>query len=174
MSKIILYIAISQDGFIADVNGGVDWLPHPKNEQELEIVGYNKLMDRIDTIIMGSNSFRQILGFGNWAWNNKHTCIFSSQNLENENPCITIINDNPVQFIEKFKTHKSDKDIWLLGGAKLAQSFEKENLIDEIILTIVPKELRTGIPLNVSFNNFVQYETKELFDGIIQKIFYKK
>lgn len=149
MSKIILYIAVSQDGFIADANGGVDWLPHPQKTQELEIVGFNKLMDRIDTIIMGSNSYRQILGFGDWAWNNKYTYVFSSQNLENENPCITIINDNPVQFIEKFKVRKSDKDIWFLGGAKLTQSFEKENLIDEIILTIVPKELGIGISLDI-------------------------
>ena len=79
-----------------------------------------------------------------------------------------------MQFLTKLKERKSDKDIWLLGGAKLAQSFEKESLIDEIILTIVPKELGSGIALDISFNNFAQYETKELFDGIIQKLFYKK
>ncbi|MBM3857614.1 MAG: dihydrofolate reductase, partial [Verrucomicrobia bacterium] len=27
MSNVILYIATSQDGFIADEQGGVDWLP---------------------------------------------------------------------------------------------------------------------------------------------------
>lgn len=174
MSKVILYIAISQDGFIADTEGQVDWLPHPKNNHELEIVGYNRLMERIDTVMMGSNSYKQILGFGDWAWGNKHTYVFSSQNLKNEKPYITITNDNPVQFLEKLKVYNSNKDIWLLGGAKLAQSFEQENLIDEIILTIVPKELGTGIALDISFNNFVQYEKKELFDDIIQRIYYKK
>jgi dihydrofolate reductase len=54
MNKIILYIAISLDGFIADTKGGIDWLPHPKDDSELEAVGYKSLMSRIDTILMGS------------------------------------------------------------------------------------------------------------------------
>lgn len=60
MNKIILYIATSLDGFIADINGGVDWLPHPKDDAELEAVGYKSLMSRIDTILMGSRSYKQI------------------------------------------------------------------------------------------------------------------
>jgi dihydrofolate reductase len=39
MNKIILYIATSQDGFIADKDGGVDWLPQPKDDSDLEILG---------------------------------------------------------------------------------------------------------------------------------------
>ena len=64
MNKIILYITISKDGFIADKNGGVDWLPQPKDDVELEAVGYKDLMERIDTILMGSASYKQIIGFG--------------------------------------------------------------------------------------------------------------
>ena len=59
MNKVILYIATSQDGFIADQSGNVGWLPHPKNEAELELVGYHRLMNRIDTILMGSKSYTQ-------------------------------------------------------------------------------------------------------------------
>jgi hypothetical protein len=40
MNKTILYIATSKDDFIADKNGGVDWLPHPKDDHDLEVVGY--------------------------------------------------------------------------------------------------------------------------------------
>ena len=60
MNKIILYIATSEDGFIADKNGDVDWLPHPKDDNDLEIVGYNKLMQRIDTILMGSRTVNRL------------------------------------------------------------------------------------------------------------------
>jgi dihydrofolate reductase len=34
LSKIILYIAISTDGFIADKNGSVDWLPSADNNED--------------------------------------------------------------------------------------------------------------------------------------------
>lgn len=148
MNKIILYIATSKDDFIADKNGGVDWLPHPKNDYDLEVVGYKDLMERIDTILMGSNSYKQIIGFGDWGWPDKQTYVFSSKPLESKMPYIAITHDSPVQFISSLKDRKSKKDIWLLGGAKLAKSFAQQNLIDEIILTIVPQTLGEGIPLD--------------------------
>ena len=48
-------------------------VPHPKDDHDLETVGYKALMERIDTILMGSNSYKQILGFGNWGWPDKQT-----------------------------------------------------------------------------------------------------
>lgn len=171
MNKIILYIATSEDGFIADKNGDVDWLPHPKDDHDLEIVGYKKLMQRIDTILMGSSSFKQIIGFGNWGWTNKHTYVFSTQALEVPLPCITATNDSPSQFINKIRERGSDRDIWLLGGAKLAKSFAEAGLIDEIILIIVPQILGDGIPLGLSFNSFYLTNERPLMDGMIQRIY---
>ena len=89
MNKIILYIATSLDGFIADIHGGVDWLPHPKDDVELETVGYNALMSRIDTILMGSRSYKQILSFGDWGWPDKKTYVFTSKQLEIDKPYIS-------------------------------------------------------------------------------------
>src|SRR5436305_1329642 len=114
MNKIILYIATSEDGFIADKSGNVDWLPQPKDDHDLEVVGYKKLMERIDIILMGSHSFKQIIGFGNWGWPDKHTYVFSTQALESPLPCIIITNDSPSQFIKKVRESGSNKDIWLL------------------------------------------------------------
>lgn len=171
MSKIILYIATSEDGFIADKNGGVDWLPHPKDDHDLEVVGYKKLMERIDIILMGSHSFKQIIGFGNWGWADKHTYVFSAQALKNELSCITITNDSPNQFIQKIKEIGENKDIWLLGGAKLAKSFAEDGLIDEIILTIVPQTLGDGISLGLSFDTFYLTSEKPLMNGMIQRIY---
>ena len=74
----------------------------------------------------------------------------------------------------KFKNRKSDKDIWLLGGAQLAQSFAQEGLIDEVILTIVPQTLGEGIPLGLTFESFDFRSEKALTDGMIQKIYLRK
>ena len=174
MTKIVLYIATSQDGFIADKNGGVDWLPQPKDNAELETVGYIDLISRIDTILMGSNSYKQILGFGDWGWINKQTYVFTSKPLESEKPCITITHNSPLELIAKLKERESRKDIWLLGGAKLAQSFEQEDLIDEIILTIVPQTLGEGITLGLTFDAFDLAEEKQLMDGMAQKVYLRK
>ncbi len=172
--KIILYIATSLDGFIADINGGVDWLPHPKDDAELEAVGYKDLMERIDTILMGSQSYKQILGFGDWGWSDKQTYVFTSKKLETDKPYISITHDSLLEFMAKFKDRKSDKDIWLLGGAQLAQSFAQEGFIDEVILTIVPQTLEAGILLGLTFEKFDLTGQKALTDGMIQKIYLRK
>lgn len=174
MNKIILYIATSLDGFIADINGGVDWLPHPKDDAELEAVGYKDLMERIDTILMGSRSYKQILSFGDWGWPDKHTYVFTSKKLEADKPYVSITHDNITQFMNKFKDCSSDKDIWLLGGAELAKSFAQKGLINEVILTIIPKVLGEGIPLGLSFEKFDLIAEKALTDGMIQKIYLLK
>lgn len=174
MTKIILYIATSLDGFIADINGGVDWLPHPKDDTELEAVGYRDLMECIDTILMGSRSYKQILSFGEWGWPDKHTYVFTSKKFETDKPYISITYDSPLEFMTKFKNHTSDKDIWLLGGAQLSQSFAQEDLIDEVILTIVPQTLGEGIPLGLTFEKFDLKAEKALTDGMVQKIYLRK
>lgn len=171
MNKIILYIATSKDGFIADKNGGVDWLPHPKDDHDLEIVGYKYLMERIDIILMGKRSFKQIISFGDWGWPDKHTYVFSAQAFKTSRTCITITNDSPCQFMKKIRDRESEKDIWLLGGAELAKSFAQDELIDEIILTIVPKNLGDGVPLGLVFDNFNLTSEKFLMDGIVQKMY---
>ncbi len=168
MNKIILYIATSLDGFIADKNGKVDWLPHPKDDAELEAVGYKDLMERIDTILMGSRSYKQILDFGDWGWPDKQAYVFTSKQLEIDKPYISITHDSPIDFMAKLK---SDKDIWLLVSAQLAQSFAHENLIDEVILTVVPQTLGAGIPLGLTFENFDFRCEKALMDGMVQKVY---
>lgn len=174
MNKIILYIAISKDGFIADINGDVDWLPQPKTNEDLEVVGYAELIERVDTIVMGSKSFKQIVSFGDWAWVDKHTYVFSSQPIKSQFPHVTITNDNPVKFMQKMKVRKSGKDIWLLGGAELTKSFAEDGLIDEIILTIIPQNLGEGIPLGLSLDAYDFKSERLLMDDMTQRIYLRK
>lgn len=174
MNKVVLYIASSQDGFIADKNGDVDWLPQPKDEDELHVIGYKDLMSRIDTIVMGSNSYKQILGFGDWGWQDKQTYVFTSKQIESDKPYISITHDSPLEFVSHFKKRRSDKDIWLLGGAMLAKSFAQDGLIDEVILTIVPQTLGAGIPLGLNLDGFELIAEKPLINNMIQKLYLRK
>jgi dihydrofolate reductase len=174
MSKIILYIATSKDYFIADKNGGIGWLPHPKDDHDLKVVGYKDLMKRIDIILMGSTSYKQIVGFGDWGWPDKQAYVFTSKSLESNVPYISITHDSPVQCISTLKHRKSKKDIWLLGGAELAKSFAQQSLIDEIILTIVPQNLGEGIPLGLNLDDFNLASEKSLMDGMTQRVYLRE
>ncbi len=52
MRKVILFIAMSLDGYIANQNGGVDWLQGQDSNQETKDI-YTEFIQNIDTVIMG-------------------------------------------------------------------------------------------------------------------------
>ena len=58
MASTILYIAASQDGFIADKDGRLDWLP--QEAPEGEDFGFEKFLASIDVIAQGSRTFLQM------------------------------------------------------------------------------------------------------------------
>jgi dihydrofolate reductase len=172
MAKVILYIATSQDGFIADKNGGVDWLPQPTDQGDE--FGYEVLMKRISSIVMGSTSYKQILGFGDWAWKDKTTYVFSSRSLELPHESISHTNTDVGASLTKIREEHPNQDIWLLGGAKLAASFAKEHLIDECIITLIPTTLGEGIKLELPYDNFTLTHAKSCSGGMIQKFYEKR
>lgn len=58
MRKTILYIAMSLDGYIADENGGVDWLAG-QDAGEKNADTYSEFIKRIDTVVMGGIPMRR-------------------------------------------------------------------------------------------------------------------
>ena len=63
----IVYIATSLDGYIAGVNGELDWLmkyPNPENSD----FGFGEFMSRVDGIVMGRSTFDLVVTFGEWPY----------------------------------------------------------------------------------------------------------
>ncbi len=145
MRKIILYIATSLDGYIAEKDGGLDWLekyPHIEGED----YGYAELMQRIDTTLMGSGTFKILEEFkGPFPYPVTKNYIFTSQNKQSKHP-VVFVKENASEFVKRIK-QTSGKAIWLIGGGKLNTTLANAGLIDEIILTQIPVFLGEGIPV---------------------------
>jgi dihydrofolate reductase len=65
--KGVANIALTVDGFIADKNGGLDWL----NNQPMiegEDFGFAEFLASVDAILMGRNTFETVVQFGKGAW----------------------------------------------------------------------------------------------------------
>ncbi len=60
MRKIVLFIAMSLDGYIADRNGNVDWL-NGQNEKEETMDVYSDFIKDVDTVVMGWNTYYQVV-----------------------------------------------------------------------------------------------------------------
>ena len=60
--KVVLYIAVSDDGFITKEDQNISWLPMV--ERPGEEYGYEAFVDTVDTVIMGHKTYDKVLSFG--------------------------------------------------------------------------------------------------------------
>ena len=147
MRKVVLYIAMSLDGYIADKKGGVEWLQGDASAPESE-GSYPVFYESIDTILIGYKTYQQIvtsLSPGSWVYTGKKTYVCTSRDLESHDG-ITFTPENIEVIIERLKQELS-LDIWICGGASIAQALIKADLIDCYRITIVPCLLGGGISL---------------------------
>lgn len=163
--KIILNLAISLDGYIADLDGGYSWIIGDGNST-LNTENkwcHNKFLKNIDTVVMGKNCFDQ--GMHN-EFKGKDVYIATSKKLEDFDN-YHFINGNIVKEVEKLKN--KGKNIYLFGGGILVDSFIKANVIDEYVIGIIPTILGKGLKLfydnNPKIDLNLEYYAVE--DGII-------
>ncbi len=144
--KLTLYIATSLDGYIADPNGGVDWLePFETEPTPQDPDGYEAFFETVDALVMGSTTYEQILSFGDWPYQEKPAYVLTRRELPLEHEHIERV-EGPVEHLAERLRHEHDH-VWIVGGSKVARSFLKADELDEIRLTIAPVLLGNGIPL---------------------------
>jgi dihydrofolate reductase len=148
MTKVVLYIATSLDGYIAQSNGSVDWLPTDKTGEDF---GYADFYESVDVLAMGRTTYEQVLSFGEWAYPGKPSYVFTRQALVSDRPDVFFTSIQPDQFIQEM-TSQRFQHVWLVGGANLITAFMKLELVDQYILSIMPIILGDGIPLFSSPN----------------------
>jgi len=132
---------MSLDGFIADRNGSVDWLPEGEGD-----FGYSDFYETIDTLIMGRTTYDQILSFGiEWPYAGKKCYVFTNRDHPSD-PNTEFLTGDILSFVHNLKS-KPGKNIWLVGGAALANTFMEYSLIDEYWVTVIPVILGDGVRL---------------------------
>jgi dihydrofolate reductase len=146
MSGIKLYIAASLDGFIAREDGSIDWLKEYENNPGTDY-GYSEFYSSIGTVLMGRKTYEQVLGFGDWPYEGKKSYVFTRKkdSLHRENN-VEFVSGELRQLVHQLKG-SAEQDIWLVGGSQLIKAFLEENLVQDLIIFIVPIILGSGIPL---------------------------
>lgn len=173
-----VYIATSLDGYIAREDGNIDWLmeiPNPTNSD----YGFSVFMERIDGMIMGRKTFETLLGFNEWPYPESMPLFVLSNSL-NEVPerlsgKVKIVKGALKEILESLK-RKGINRLYIDGG-KTIQSFLKEDLIDEMIITRIPILLGSGIPLfdkNDLELKFEHVETEVLNNMLVRSKYLRK
>jgi dihydrofolate reductase/ribosomal protein S18 acetylase RimI-like enzyme len=141
-----VYIATSLDGYIAGKDGDLTWLneiPNPSNSD----FGFAEFLEKIDALVMGRNTYETVLSFGAWPYEKPVFVLSNSLSKvpESMEDKAEIIKGDLKTLVNELK-NRGYENLYIDGG-RVIQSFLKEDLIDEMIITRVPILLGEGIPL---------------------------
>ena len=177
MAKVILYIAVTIDGYIAREDGAVDWLDMVAVDGE--DYGYAAFYEGVDALIMGSKTYEEVLLLspGEWPYTGKLSYVLSRRALTTDNEEIVITSEAVEDVLAQLKGGDMET-IWLLGGGVLTASMLALDLIDEMILSIIPLTLGNGLPLfprqGQGERKFELLETKGYGSGVVQVHYRRK
>lgn len=142
--KVVLYIAMSLDGYIASGDDKLDFLGMV--EQEGEDYGYSGFILTVDTVIMGRKTYDKVLSFGIGFPHADKECYILTRDSKPSEGNIHFYNQNLSELIHRLK-NKSGKNIFCDGGAETVHSLLKNKLLDELIISVIPVLLGDGIKL---------------------------
>ena len=172
----VLFIAMSLDGYIADANGGVDWL-EGQNPEEGDGNSYDNFIREIDTVVMGWNTYRQIateLSPQQWVYEGLTSYVLTHRKIEKMDGII-FTDESPCGLIQRLR-RKPGKDIWICGGASTAGQLMKEGMIDRYHISIIPTLLGSGIRLFDSLKGQTKLKLvrNQVYNGIAELVYERR
>ncbi len=185
MRKIISFMHISLDGFVAGPKGEIGWI---KVDEELfDYVG--KRISEGDTALYGRVTYQMMENYWPAAgakpnasrhdiehsrWYNKVHKVVLSKTLKDESPAnTTIISDNISDRINEIKKSGKgeSKEILLFGSPTATHSLIQLDLIDGYWLFVNPIILGQGIPLFVDIKDKIKLQllnTRQFASGVTE------
>lgn len=164
--KASVFIGISVDGFIARLDGRLDFLP-----DEPEPHGYEEFMATVDALVMGRNTYETVLGFGGeWPFE-KPVFVLSSGEIPPAPAGAKVehLSGDPEDIASQLDA-RGIEHVYVDGGVTI-QGFLRAGLIQRLIITRVPVLIGEGIPLFGSLPHDVVLEhvrTQDYPSGLVQ------
>lgn len=146
--KLILYIAMSLDGYIAKKDDNIDFLSIVETPNE--DFGYADFLKNIDTVIWGRKTFDKVLSFGNGVPHKDKNVFVISKTITGKLEHAVYHND-PISLVQTLKQQEG-KNIYCDGGGDIVFEFLNYKLFDRIIVSIIPHLLGDGIRLFKDYN----------------------
>jgi dihydrofolate reductase len=142
-----VFIAISLDGFIARPDGDIDWLL--QRDDPTEDHGYSDFIADKDMIVMGRGSYEKATTFDKWPYD-RPVLVLSHQLAGTSVPealkgKVQFSNLAPKDTLDEL-ARQNVRRVYVDGG-QLVQSFLRDGLIKDMVITTVPVLIGSGRPL---------------------------
>jgi dihydrofolate reductase len=184
MRKIISFMHISLDGFVAGPNGEMDWIK--VDEEIFDYVG--KRISEGDTALYGRVTYQMMEGYWPTAgeqpgaskhdiehskwYKNVQKVVLSKTMKDATLPNTKIISDNIAGRMNEIKQSASgSEEILLFGSPTATHSLMQLNLIDGYWLFVNPIILGRGIPLFAGIKDKINLQllaTRQFASGVTE------
>ncbi|RVT72738.1 dihydrofolate reductase [Flavobacterium sufflavum] len=176
MRKLIIYIATSLDGYIAKPNDDLSFLKLV--EKEGEDYGYAEFTATIDTIILGRKTYDWVLKeIGSSHYDNGDRNVYVITRTQKASVGKTTFYTGELNELVQQLKSQNGKNIYCDGGAEIINELLKMDLIDEMIISVIPVLLGNGTRLFKDGRPEQLLEllsTKTFETGLIQMHFKRK
>lgn len=162
--KVILYMAISVNGYITSGKDNSDWVSKEDWNE------FDKLKRECGVMVMGKNTFQQFQDDFPQEGALNIVMTHDRSLLEKKIDNVFFTDKNPKELI-KWVAEQGFKQLMIIGGMTLNTSFVKENLVDEIWLSVHPIMIGSGKTVIDKFEMFKKLTfigSKELSEGLVQ------
>ncbi|MBK7651877.1 MAG: dihydrofolate reductase family protein [Flammeovirgaceae bacterium] len=172
MRKLKLQMQQTVDGYVAGINGELNWMTFGDDTELFEVI--NELTDTSDNILLGRKMTEDFIKYWENVVNNQPDSpefsfaekmvntpkiVFSKTLKSIGGKNTTLENDDLVTAINQLK-NKPGKDILVYGGANFVSSLLKNNLIDELYLFINPVAIGNGMKIFMDRTNLKLIDAK--------------
>ena len=167
--KIIVNLATSADGYVARLDGCLDWLT--ERPAPMGFYGLPEFERSTDAKILGRKTFDRSLQMGaRFSAGDVHY-VFSRRLPAAPAPAgIHFVSESIRTFTEQLRK-EAGKNVWMMGGGDIIGSFLDEDAIDEFIITVIPTFIGEGIPLLAPRHRTVALRllgVQQFLDGVVQ------
>ena len=151
MARTIYFAAATLDGYIATDDDGIDWLtgfePNYDGEGESVKGSIDSVIEGTGALVMGSSTYEFILSH-DWPYGDRPSWVLTSRELpDTQGADIRFHNGSVAEIHTEMVAAAGDRDLWVVGGGPVASDLVDADLLDELLLTVVPIVLGSGKPL---------------------------
>ena len=164
---VSVFVGTSVDGFIARVNGELDFLPPGGGEPH----GYNEFIATVDAIVIGRKTYETVLAMDEWPYGKKRVVVLSSRpvDLSEVDGVVEQMSGTPAEIVSRL-ANSGARHLYVDGGITI-QGFLRAGLVQRLVITHVPVLIGEGIPLFGALPHDIQLRhiaTRHYPSGLVQ------
>jgi len=161
-----VYIGLSVDGFIARLDGDLEWLT--SRGEAAGDAGFRDFVASVDAVLMGRGTYEVIAGFDQWPYQDRPVHVLSTSMTPGEDARVTVHGD--LEDALAALARDGRRRVYVDGG-RAVQGCLAAGVVREMTLSRVPVLIGTGETLFGPLPHDVDLEhvrTEVLGGGMVQ------